>query len=185
MDGGGLFGGGLRFGGALRDLSPQLHRVGESLSFSAFHLIDECVVALEIRIRLICVNGFAGRLIDAEGHRAVLRCLGHDDRKVIAAGVDAFRDIDADLGAADADGGDRRIEHHGVGVGLGDLSADEGEDALDDRHRDGAVLGAGIVDHFIQNDVAILGHGESGLVGEHDADGAVRPGLDDVALKDR
>ena len=94
-------------------------------------------------------------------------------------------DVKADLGAADTDGRHRGIQRHGVGVGLCDLTGNEGEDALDGRKIDGAFLGRRVVNHFVENDAAVLAHGKRGFVGQQDADGTVVSGFDDVALIDR
>ncbi len=96
----------------------------------------------------------------------------------------ALSQLDADLGAADTDGRERSLEAHGVRVGLGDLTADKGEHALHHRHGDRTLLGGGIVDHLVENQLAVLAHREARLVGEDHADRAVGSRFEHVALID-
>ena len=99
----------------------------------------------------------------------------HDHGQVLAIG-----NINADLSAADTDGSDRRVDNHGVGVGFRHLAADDCENALEGNQRQRSFLGAGIIDHFVQNHTAVATHGQGGLVGHNHADGAVGTGFQDI-----
>ncbi len=103
----------------------------------------------------------------------------HDVHRLVVA------DVQADLGAADTDGRHRRVEGHGVGVGLGDLAGHEREHALHDRKPDRAGLRRRVVDHFVEHDAAAVAHRERGFVGEQDADGAIAAGFENIALEHR
>ena len=97
----------------------------------------------------------------------------------------AVADIEAQLRTANADGRHRRFHGHAVDVGLGNLAADEGEQALDHGQGQRAGFGAGVVDHFVQHHAAFGPHGKCGLVGQHDADGPIVGGYQDIALEQR
>ncbi len=93
-----------------------------------------------------------------------------------------FLDFQTQLGAADADRRHRRIDRHGIGIGLGGHAGDERKQPLGNAEGDGALLGGRIVDHFIEGDPAIGRHRERRPVGQRDAEGTVA-GCDLVALK--
>ena len=137
--------------------------------------------------------GDRGRLADGAQHLHAGGVRHHDladgavvvgeqrDGAVLALGGGAA----SDLGPADADVGDRRLDRHGIHAGLGDLAADEGEDALDDGKNRLAGLGVGVVNELVHDHAAALAQGKRRVVGEHDPDRAVGLGLDHVALEHR
>ena len=94
-------------------------------------------------------------------------------------------DINAQLGAANADGGDRGIDNHRLGVCFGDLAADEGKNTCANRKANRSFLGCRIVNHFIQGDATVFGHGKCRLIDQHKANGAVGGRHDLVSLEDR
>ena len=96
-----------------------------------------------------------------------------------------LRRLADELGAANADGGDRRRHRHPLGSGLGDLAADEREHALHHIGMENARFGAGIVDHLVQHHLPFGAQREGRVVDEYDADGRPRTGLDSVALEQR
>lgn len=58
---------------------------------------------------------------------------------------------------------------------------------MDSRHHgygQRALLGLRRVDHFVQGHGAVFGHGERGFIGQHDADGPIGAGLQNIALID-
>jgi len=118
-------------------------------------------------------------VLDHDFADEAVRFLHQDDLHVALA---RRRNFDTDLSAADTDGGDRGVDLHGVGVGLGDLAGHEGEHALHDGHVEGTVLGRRVVDHLVQDHRAGFTHGEGGFVGEEHADGTLGAGFDAVAL---
>ena len=103
-----------------------------------------------------------------------------DDSRVIARA-----DIQADLSTANTDRRDRRIKGHCVGIGLGDLATDKGEDTFNCGNGNGAFLGGRVVDHFIKDHVAVFGHGKCRFIGKGDTDRAATRCLDNIALIDR
>ena len=96
-----------------------------------------------------------------------------------------LRRLADELGAANADGGDRRRHRHPLGSGLGDLAADEGEHAPHHIGMENARFGAGIVDHLVQHHLPLGAQREGRVVEENDADGRPRTGLDGIALEQR
>ena len=103
----------------------------------------------------------------------------HQDDMHLAIGAD----LDADLSTANTDGGNRRIDMHGVGIGLGDPSAEKRENAFDHRQRQGAFVGGRIVDHLVEDHTAVRTHREGRVVGQHDADARIGRSLENVALE--
>ena len=107
-------------------------------SFQQLRPID-----LEARGRRLVDRRNAGSLVgDIEDLDAALVGHHHFADETVAllhqddVGLTTITDVNTDLGAANTDRRDRRIERHGIGVGLGDLAADEGKDTLHDRDRD-------------------------------------------------
>ncbi len=90
----------------------------------------------------------------------------------------------AALGAADADQRHRGLDDHGVDAGLGDLAGNEGEHAGGDVEGGFALLGAGVVDHLVDDQGTGFGQREGRIVGEGDADGAVGARFHQIALED-
>ena len=134
----------------------------------------------------------AGGLVGAvhDDHAGVVGDHHFADKSVLLFHQDdghlaAFADVEAHLRAADADRRHRRVQCHRIGVRLRDLTADESEHAFQDRHRDRAFLGSGVVHHLVEHHRAVLGHGERRLVGKRDADRAAVARLERVALEDR
>ena len=114
--------------------------------------------------------GQAGRVLDEAGAEVEI------DVQLFA--LDATED-----GAADADGGERRLDGDVFGIGVADLAGDEDEGALQDREAGRAGAAGRIENHLVENDPAARFHGEGGVVDEADADRAVRAGLDHVVLE--
>ena len=117
-----------------------------------------------------------GLVADKDFAHVTIGFAHHDHGQVFPVG-----EINADLGAADADGADRGFDAHGIGVGFRHHAADNGVNALEREQRQRAFLGAGIIDHFIQNHASVAAHGERGLVGQDHANGAIGTGFKDVA----
>ena len=86
-----------------------------------------------------------------------------------------------DLGAADADGRDRRGDDHGVGAAGRDLAGDEDEDTLNNRDAHGTDAGLGIVDQIVDHHAPPGAQGECGVVDKHQTDRGIQPGLHDIA----
>ncbi|MFK4528421.1 hypothetical protein ABIF90_006402 [Bradyrhizobium japonicum] len=93
---------------------------------------------------------------------------------------------EVDLGqhrrAADAHGGDRRVDLH-VAV-LGGLARDEGDGARNQAQQRGIARPVGVVDHLVQHHPRIGGQAEHGAVDEGDAERRIRAGRDHIALLD-
>ena len=97
----------------------------------------------------------------------------------------AVRNVEANLGTANTDGGHGGVQGHRVRVGLCDVTRHEREHALHDRHGHGTFHGARVIDHFVQDHAALFGHGEGRFVGKDNADGAVGTGFKNVTLEHR
>ena len=96
-----------------------------------------------------------------------------------------FRNLQADLRTADTDGGHRGVQGHGVRIGFRDLTGHESEHALQCGERNRAFLRARIINHFVQDHLAALTHGERGLISQQHAQGAVRAGFQNITLINR
>jgi hypothetical protein len=97
-----------------------------------------------------------------------------------------YRHLEIDFrqhrGAADAHGGDRRIDLHVAMLGGG--AGDEGDGALDEAEERGIVRPVGVVDHLVQHHPGVGGEAEHRAVDERDAECRVGPRLHHVALMD-
>ena len=87
-------------------------------------------------------------------------------------------------GAADADGGHRGRNRHGVIPGLGYLAADEGEGASQHVYVAFPGIGRSVVDHGVDHHAAVPTQREGSVIGEDDAQLAVGGGLNHVVLED-
>ena len=95
-----------------------------------------------------------------------------------------FTGLDRARGAADTDGGDRGIEHHGVGIGLGELPRHERHHAGHQRNAQIAGLLVRVINHFVDHGAGIGVQREDGVVGEDHTDRGIGTGFDDIALED-
>ena len=106
--------------------------------------------------------------------------LGHgaiDDGDVAGGGIVGGDNV----GAADTDGGHRRLEHHVVLAGLGDLTADERGGTLDQGHGFFfAGLVVGVEDQFVQHQFGLGIQRQGGAVDEHDAGVGAGVGVDGI-----
>ena len=102
--------------------------------------------------------------------------------RIAAAGRNDEIDLGQHRRAADAHGGNRRIDLH-VAV-LGGLAGNEGNGARDQAEQRGIVRPVGVVHHLVQHHPRIGGQAEHSAIDEGDAKRRIGAGRDDVALLD-
>ncbi len=125
------------------------------------HLYRRANLAKRYRAALVGDNQFADKRV------ALVIGFGQQGNGVLFAFLGG---PPGDLGAADADGGDRRRYGHAVRRRLGDLAADEGKHALHQISAETAVPATRIIDHFIEHHAPLLAQRECRVVDEGNAD---------------
>ena len=99
---------------------------------------------------------------------------------ILVLDLDALdRDAAPDGRAADANRPDRRVDCDIAAARAFDLAADEQERALD-LHRKGAALLRGIIDKFVDDEMAMLAEGQLRAVVERGLEAGPVAGLDAV-----
>lgn len=90
-------------------------------------------------------------------------------------------DTNPDLRPLNGNGGQRRVDDHGVGVGEWDIAGDDDEHAGGVRQVDRPGPGRAVIQHLVEDDDTLGAHRNDGVIGEHQARRAACIGLQPVA----